>query len=331
MEPNGGPLVECVPNFSEGRDQAIISHLRAAVAAVDGTVKLLDSHSDPDHNRTVLTFAGPLPQVCLAAMRVAREAVARIDIGKHVGVHPRMGAVDVVPLVPLRDVSLESCAEGAREVARYIGEELGVPAFLYGAAAAPDRPRQLNQIRGRGHETIKTMGTALRSPDFGPSAPHHSAGAVAVGARLPLVAFNVMLDSYEVAVAERIAKGLRESSGGLRQVQALAFALPSRGQAQVSMNLLDYRVTGVATVLARLRELAAVEGVAPAACELVGLLPEAALAGLEAETLPGSPGPDDTIEARLRGSRPQLTPAAAAGRVARDGRAENTSFPLPPR
>jgi glutamate formiminotransferase len=303
MAPDGGQLVECVPNFSEGRDEAVIARLRSAVAAVE-QVKLLDSHSDVDHNRTVLTFAGPLSQVSLAAMRVAREAVNRIDMREHVGVHPRMGSVDVVPVVPLRGASLEQCAAAAKEVARYLGDELGVPAFLYGAAAAPDRPRQLSQIRGMGHDSIEGMGAALRPPDFGPSSPHPTAGAVAVGARLPLIAFNVMLDSFDIEPAERIAGALRESSGGLRQVQALAFALPSRGQVQVSMNLLDFRVTGVGAVLARVRQLAAREGATLAACEVVGLLPEAALMGIEGETLVGTPGVEDTIEARL--ARPGL-------------------------
>jgi glutamate formiminotransferase len=303
MAPDGGQLVECVPNFSEGRDEAVIARLRSAVAAVE-QVKLLDSHSDVDHNRTVLTFAGPLSQVSLAAMRVAREAVNRIDMREHVGVHPRMGSVDVVPVVPLRGASLEQCAAAAKEVARYLGDELGVPAFLYGAAAAPDRPRQLSQIRGTGHDSIEGMGAALRPPDFGPSSPHPTAGAVAVGARLPLIAFNVMLDSFDIEPAERIAGALRESSGGLRQVQALAFALPSRGQVQVSMNLLDFRVTGVGAVLARVRQLAAREGATLAACEVVGLLPEAALMGIEGETLVGTPGVEDTIEARL--ARPGL-------------------------
>jgi glutamate formiminotransferase len=297
--PQGVPLVECVPNFSEGRDQGVVRKLRHAVVAVEG-VKLLDAQSDPDHNRTVLTFAGPLPQVCSAAMRVAREAVGLIDMRPHVGVHPRMGAVDVVPFVPLEGTSLESCADAARQVARYIGEELGVPAFLYGAAAAPHRPQRLSQIRGAGHDSIEALGASLRAPDFGPAAPHPSAGAVAVGARPPLIAFNVMLDSFDTGHAERIARGVRESSGGLRGVQALAFALPSRGQVQVSMNLLNFEVTGVATVLARVRQLAARDGVALAACELVGLVPEAALAGLETETLAGTPGPTDTIEYRLR-------------------------------
>lgn len=304
MGPSGGPLVECVPNFSEGRDEVVIARLRAAVAAVE-RVKLLDCHSDGDHNRTVLTFAGPLSQVAVAAMRVAREAVKRIDMRQHVGVHPRMGSVDVVPLVPLRGTSLQECAAAAKEVARYLGEELGVPAFLYGAATAPDRPRQLSQIRGQGHESIEALGAVLRPPDFGPSAAHPTAGAVAVGARLPLIAFNVTLDSSDIEAAERIARALRENSGGLRQVQALAFFLPSRGQVQVSMNLLDFRVTGVGAALARVRELAAREGTTVAACELVGLLPEAALEGIEDETLPGIPGAGDTIEARL--SRPGLS------------------------
>jgi glutamate formiminotransferase len=304
MGPGGGPLVECVPNFSEGRDEAVIAGLRAAVAAVE-RVKLLDSHSDPDHNRTVLTFAGPLSQVSVAAMRVAREAVNRIDIRQHVGVHPRMGAIDVVPLVPLHGVSLQDCAAAAKEVARYLGQELGVPAFLYGAAAAPDRPQRLNHIRGKENESIEALGARLRPPDFGPTAPHPTAGAVAVGARLPLIAFNVTLDSSDIESAKRIARGLRESSGGLRQVQALAFFLPTRGQVQVSTNLLDFRVTGIGAMLARVRELAAREGTTVAAGELVGLLPEAALQGIEGEKLKGTPGPGDTIEARL--ARPGLS------------------------
>ena len=291
-EEAGSPLVECVPNLSEGRDQEVIAALRAAAAAIDG-VKLLDSHSDPDHNRTVLTFAGPPPQVSLAAMRLAREAVKRIDMRTHAGVHPRMGAVDVIPFVPLSGSTIELCAEMAREMARYLGEDLGVPAFLYGAAASSGQPRSLRDIRG--------AAPGLRPPDFGPRAPHPTAGAAAVGAREPLVAFNVSLDSADLEVAERIAHAIRGSSGGLSEVQALAFPLASRGLVQVSMNLLDFRVTGLGRVLAKVRELAADAGVGLAACELVGLLPAATLKGLEGETLPGIPGPEDTIEARLAG------------------------------
>ncbi len=297
MAPSGAPLAECVPNFSEGRNAEVIARLRAAVAAVE-RVKLLDCHSDPDHNRTVLTFAGPLPQLSLAAMRVGRAAVEFIDMRGHDGAHPRMGSVDVVPFVPLRGASLTECASAAREVARYLGQDLGVPAFLYGAAAGPNRPR-LNQIRGHGHQSVEAMGAAFRPPDFGPPAPHPTAGAVAVGARLPLVAFNVMLNSFDLVLADRIARALRESSGGLPQVQALAFLLPSRGQAQVSMNLLDFRVTGLGAVLKRVREVATKEGVGLYGCELVGLLPEEALRGIEGETLPGVPSAQDSIEARL--------------------------------
>jgi len=291
-EDAGSSLVECVPNLSEGRDQELIAALRAAAAAIDG-VKLLDSHSDPDHNRTVLTFAGPPPQVSLAAMRLAREAVKRIDMRTHAGVHPRMGAVDVIPFVPLSGSTIELCAEMAREMARYLGEDLGVPAFLYGAAAFSGPPRSLRDIRG--------AAPGLRPPDFGPRAPHPTAGAAAVGAREPLVAFNVNLDSADLEVAERIARAIRGSSGGLSEVQALAFPLASRGLVQVSMNLLDFRVTGLGQVLAKVRQLAADAGVGLAACELVGLLPAATLKGLEGETLPGIPGPEDTIEARLAG------------------------------
>jgi glutamate formiminotransferase len=278
----------------------VITALRAAVAAIDG-VKLLDSHSDPDHNRTVLTFAGPPPRVSLAAMRLAREAVKRIDMRTHAGVHPRIGALDVIPFAPLGESTLAQCAEMAREMARYLGEDLGVPAFLYGAAASPGRPRSLRDIRGAGNLPVEALATGMRLPDFGPRAPHPTAGATAVGAREPMVAFNVNLDRADLEVADRIAHALRASSGGLAEVQALAFPLASRGLVQVSMNLLDFHVTGLRRVLARVRELAAEAGVGLAACELVGLLPAAALAGLEGETLAGIPGPQDTIEARLAG------------------------------
>lgn len=278
----------------------MITALRAAVAAIDG-VKLLDSHSDPDHNRTVLTFAGPPPRVSLAAMRLAREAVKRIDMRTHAGVHPRIGALDVIPFAPLGESTLAQCAEMAREMARYLGEGLGVPAFLYGAAASPGRPRSLRDIRGAGNLPVEALATGMRLPDFGPRAPHPTAGATAVGAREPMVAFNVNLDRADLKVADRIAHALRASSGGLAEVQALAFPLASRGLAQVSMNLLDFHVTGLRRVLARVRDLAAEAGVGLAACELVGLLPAAALAGLEGETLAGIPGPQDTIEARLAG------------------------------
>ncbi|HXA41710.1 MAG TPA: glutamate formimidoyltransferase [Candidatus Solibacter sp.] len=295
-----GPLVECVPNLSEGRDPEVIAALRAAAAAVEG-VKLLDSHSDRDHNRTVLTFAGPPAQVTLAAMRLAREAVRRIDMRNHAGVHPRMGAVDVMPFVPLRDISLDACAAIAREVGRYIGKELDVPVFLYGAAASPGHPRSLRDIRGNGHQSIDAMAAGFRSPDFGPESPHPTAGATAVGARGPLIAVNVNLDTDDLAVAERIARAMRASSGGPPQVQALAFPLADQGRAQVSMNLLDYRVTGLAEVLALIRRLCAESGVRPGRVELVGLVPAAALEGLSGDELPGVPGPADSIEARLEG------------------------------
>ncbi len=302
----GGPtvsrtaLVECVPNLSEGRAPEVIAALRAAAAAIEG-VKLLDSHSDPDHNRTVLTFAGPPAQVTLAAMRLAREAVRRIDMRRHHGVHPRMGAVDVMPFVPLRDISLESCAAIAVEVGRYIGKELEVPVFLYGAAASPGHPRSLRDIRGNGHLSIDALAAGFRAPDFGPDSPHPTAGATAVGARGPLVAVNVNLDTDDIAIADRIARTVRASSGGPPQVQALAFPLAAQGRAQVSMNLLDYRVTSLAAVLSLVRRLCAEEGIEPGHVELVGLLPAAALEGLEGDEMSGVPGPADTIEARLEG------------------------------
>jgi len=293
------PLIECVPNFSEGRRRDVIEGLRTAASGHAGA-HLLDTHSDPDHNRSVLTIAGEPDAVVSAAFAAARAAVRLIDLRQHNGVHPRMGAVDVIPLIPIEDETLDGCANRARGLARRVGEELGVPVYLYAAAAKAGRPSGLADIRGRGFEALLALGDALPQPDFGPRRLHPSAGAVAVGARPPLIAFNVLLRDTDVAAARRIAARVRPSGGGLPGVQALGLWLESRNAAQISMNLHDTKATTMAVALGRVRELAHDEKVTVAECELVGLAPESALQGLAGDSTPGVPGRDHSIEARMR-------------------------------
>jgi glutamate formiminotransferase len=267
------PLVECVPNFSEGRRSNVIAALVEAIQSV--SVALLDVSSDADHNRTVITFAGEPDQVAEAMLRSARVAVEQIDLEQHRGVHPRIGAVDVIPFVPLRDISLHDCAALARAFGQGVGAELGIPVYLYEAAAL--RPERVNlaDVRRGGYELLKSeIGTAERQPDFGPPRIG-AAGAVAVGARGPLIAFNAYLDSADLTIAQAIAGGIRESGGGLPHLKALGLLV--NGQAQVSMNVIDYRQTSLLTIMQRLRVEAHKHGAAITHTELVGLIPQAAL------------------------------------------------------
>ncbi len=267
------PLVECVPNFSEGRRAEVITALVDAVQSVP--VALLDVNSDPDHNRSVITFAGEPEPVAEAMLLAARVAVERIDLEAHRGVHPRIGAVDVIPFVPLRDCSLHECAALARTFGRRLADELDLPVYLYEAAAL--RPERVNlaDVRRGGYELLKTaITTPERQPDFGP-ARIGRAGATAVGARDPLIAFNAYLNTDDVTVAQAIALAIRASGGGLPYLKALGLLVD--GRAQVSMNITDYRKTSLATIMDRLREEAARQGVAIAETELIGLIPQAAL------------------------------------------------------
>lgn len=265
--------VECVPNFSEGRRADVIAALVAAVASVP--VALLDVSSDPDHNRTVITFAGEPEPVAEAMFRAARAAAERIDLTQHAGVHPRMGAVDVIPFVPLREISLAECAVLARTLGQRVGDELGIPVYLYEAAAL--RPERVNlaDVRRGGYEALLAeITTPAHTPDFGP-ARIGTAGAVAVGARGPLIAFNAYLNTSDVTVAQAIALAIRESGGGLPQLKALGLLVG--GRAQVSMNVIDFRRTSLFTIMAALRAAAERQGVAITQTELVGLVPQAAL------------------------------------------------------
>lgn len=252
-------LVECVPNFSEGRDASVIAALEAEAAPF-----LLHSTSDPDHNRTVLTLAGPPEKILEASLRLARTAVERIDLTRHSGVHPRIGALDVLPFVPLEGASMEDCVALAHKAGQAIAG-MGVPVHFYEYAALDNPRRNLAEIRRRHPK-----------PGLG-CEPHPDAGCTAVGARKILVAYNILLRSNDLAAARAIARAVRESSGGLPAVRALGLYLESRGQAQVSMNLTDYRVTPPHEVFLAVRREAARMGIEVASSELVGLIPQEAL------------------------------------------------------
>jgi len=271
-------IVECVPNFSEGLRRDVVEQLIRAITEVKG-VSFLDSEMDPDHNRSVITFAGEPAQVAEAAFRLVRLAAQLIDLNHHRGEHPRMGATDVVPFVPVEGVTLDDCAELARLTGARIGAELSIPVFLYEAAARrPDRVSLADVRRGQFEGLRDAIGKDPdRKPDFGPERIHPTAGATAVGARRFLVAFNANLNTADVRVAKAIAAAVREQSGGLKHVRALGFSIEGGRRAQVSMNLVDVQSTPIHRVLALIRDEAARHGAMISGCEVVGLIPEAAL------------------------------------------------------
>jgi glutamate formiminotransferase/formiminotetrahydrofolate cyclodeaminase len=267
------PLVECVPNFSEGRDQATMDALRAAIVAVPG-VKLLDVQSDSAHNRSVFTFVAPPAAAAHAAFAAMRVATERIDLTTHTGEHPRMGATDVVPFVPVAGITMDDCVALARQLGERVGKELDIPVFLYAKAAARPERERLPDIRKGGFEGLRER---TLDPDFGPNRVHPTAGATAIGARPFLVAYNIYLDTHDVSIAKEIAKKIRTSSGGLPAVQASGFEVG--GLAQVSMNLLDIDVTPPAAVFAAVKAAASERGVGVKKSEIVGLVPERAILG----------------------------------------------------
>lgn len=269
------PLVECVPNFSEARRPEVVEAILDSIRAVPG-VHVLDRHSDLDHNRTVFTFAGPPEAVEEAAFQGIATAARLIDLEQHTGEHPRIGATDVVPFVPLAEVSMQECVEIARRLGGRVGDELGIPVYLYEQAATrPDRQNLENLRRGQ-YERLKEdiLTNPQRAPDFGPTRLG-PAGATVIGARPFLIAYNVYLTTDEVAIAEHIARAIRQSSGGLRYIKALGLLVD--GRAQVSMNLTDFRKTPVARVVELIRREAARYGVAIHHSELVGLIPQDAI------------------------------------------------------
>lgn len=271
-------IVECIPNFSEGRDAKKIELIAAAISSVDG-VAVLDRTMDADHNRSVITFAGEPEGVLLAAIRAAATAVELIDLNQHDGEHPRMGALDVLPFVPIKNVTMEECVELARKAGERIAEELGIPVYLYEQAATrPDRIDLANVRRGE-FESIREeiLFHPDRKPDFGPRQIHQTAGAMAVGARNPLIAFNINLATEDLTIAKKIAKAVRGSSGGLQNVKALAMQLKHRRRVQVSMNLVNYEATPIFRAFDMVKREAERYGVAIAGSEIVGLIPQAAL------------------------------------------------------
>jgi glutamate formiminotransferase/glutamate formiminotransferase/formiminotetrahydrofolate cyclodeaminase len=267
-------IVECVPNFSEGRDLSVIQALAEAVQAVPQVI-LLDRTSDPDHHRSVLTLAGPPEAVAEAAFEVCRIATERIDLRRHQGVHPRVGATDVVPFVPVRGMTMSDCVDLAGRVAHRIGVELGVPVFLYEQSAVQPVRRRLESIRQGGLEALATRMAQdpVWCPDCGPARLHPTAGATVVGARPFLVAFNVNLASEDPAVAKAIARLVRESNGGLPCVKAIGVPLPSRRLVQVSMNLTDIQRTPLHQAYEAVAREAVQAGVRLAGSELIGLIP----------------------------------------------------------
>ncbi len=266
-------LIEAVPNFSEGRRPEIVQALVEAIQ-VPG-VLLLDASSDWDHNRSVLTVVGPPLDVLAGLLQAVRVAAQQINLFEQRGEHPRIGAADVVPLAPVQDISLDECVALAEQLGQQIGEQLQLPVYLYAAAAHRPERRRLPDIRqGEFEGLVQTIGLPERAPDFGP-ATIGPAGAVVVGARPFLVAYNVYLQSADVAIAKEIAKSIRESSGGFASVQAKGFLV--EGQAQVSMNLLDTAVTPLHVVFAEIGRLAAELGTAVDRSELIGLTPQSVL------------------------------------------------------
>ena len=301
-------LIECVPNFSEGRRPEVVEEIVHAVGQIEG-VTVLDHTRDETHNRSVVTFAGSAEPVVRAATAAVGRALELIDMAQHVGAHPRIGAVDVIPFVPLGTSRIEECVDLARRFGEQIAKLFELPVYLYGEAALRPERRRLADVRRGQYEGLKAeLGVnSDRDPDYGPSHLHPRGGAVAVGARKPLIAFNVNLVSDDLAVAKRIAHTIRESSGGLPAVQAMGVLLENPGEprhAQVSMNLVDWEKTGISRVVREIRQLARESGTDIHHCELIGLAPTGALLDVAADAL-GLRGfsPDQALELRLARDR----------------------------
>ncbi|HLH20759.1 MAG TPA: glutamate formimidoyltransferase, partial [Bryobacteraceae bacterium] len=271
-------LVECVPNFSEGRDAKKIDAIAASILAVPDVV-LLDREADADHNRSVLTLVGPPAAVAEAAFRAVEKAVELIDLTKHGGAHPRIGAADVVPFIPIEGVTIEECVRLAERLGERIWKQLRVPVYLYEAAAKrPERVNLENIRRGQFEALVKEMGKAPeRAPDIGEAAIHPTAGATVVGARKFLIAYNVNLGTPDVGIAKKIAKTIRFSNGGFRFVKSMGVSLGSRNLAQVSINLTDFEQTPMHLVFETVRREAERWGVPVVGSEIVGLIPKKAI------------------------------------------------------
>jgi glutamate formiminotransferase len=294
-------LVESVPNVSEGRRLEVVDRMADAISSVPG-VALLDRTSDASHNRSVFTMAGEHGPVTAALEKLIDAAVHDIDMDVHEGEHPRIGAVDVIPFIPLGDTTIDACIELARTFGERVAARFEIPVYLYARAATRPEREKLADVRRGQYEGLRAeIGQRGREPDFGPARMHPSAGAVAVGARPFLIAYNINLDSEDIDLAKRIARRVRESGGGLPRVQANGFEVrePERGhplRAQVSMNLLDFTVTPLWLVWDTVRDLAAEDGVELAESELIGLAP---LASFLAIADRADVDPAATVEERL--------------------------------
>ncbi len=286
------PLVECVPNVSEGRRPEVVEELAEAVRSTPG-VRLLDVSADGAHHRSVFTFVGPPQAVLDAALALAEVAVRRVDLRQHQGLHPRIGAVDVVPFVPLRGATLEDCVALSRTFAQRLWERHRVPVYFYAHSALRPERRWLPNVRRGGFEALlREVATPERAPDVGEPKLHPTAGATATGARDLLIAWNLELDTDDVRVARAAARRIRESSGGFRGVQAAGWALPG-GRVQVSVNVLDYRATSLRVLYEAVREEAERFGARVVSTEFIGLVPaeavtEVAAAALQARNLEAS-------------------------------------------
>jgi len=270
-------IIECIPNFSEGRCEKIIGKLTGAARSIPG-VLLLDCNSDQSHNRTVLTLIGDPSGIKAAAITLAKVARDTIDLTMQTGEHPRMGAVDVIPFVPIKGVTMAECVALSNEVGHSIAKELSIPVFLYEEAATGDYRRNLAAIRkGQFEGMAKKMQLPQWKPDYGDAIPHPTAGAVAVGARCPLVAFNVNLSTSDKNIADKIAKKIRGSSGGLKYCKAIGIMLKERNIAQVSMNLVNYEETSIYTAVELIKAEAKRFGVHVVGTDLIGLTPAKAL------------------------------------------------------
>ena len=295
------PIIESIPNVSEGRRADVVERFADAIRATPG-VQLLDYSSDASHNRSVFTLVGDGPALKAATLALFERALASIDLRTHRGGHPRLGAVDVVPFVPIEGVTMEECATLAREVGAAVAERFGVPVFLYEEAAADPARRNLEDIRRGEFEGLAAkMAAQGWTPDFGPASPHPSAGASVIGARMPLIAYNINLATARLDVARKIAAAVRHSSGGLRYVKAMGITIDDRNLTQVSMNLTNFQKTPIFRVFEMVKREAERYGVSILESEIVGLVPSAALASaaefyLQLERFSG----DQILENRLR-------------------------------
>lgn len=292
-------LLELVPNVSEGRSKAVVNDIAEALA-LGGGVRVLDRHSDDSHNRSVLTAVAEPDSVLEASRRLVERAIARIDLRNHRGVHPRIGALDVLPVVPLGGFSRDRAKALAIAVGRDIADSFGIPVFLYAESAVRPENRELPRLRRGGFEALEArMAASELVPDYGPNRPHPTAGAVAVGVRSLLIAYNVELRTPDRAVAQAIARRIRASSGGIPHLKALGFELSNPPRAQVSMNLTNFRATSLQTAFDAVEKEATRLGVEVARSEIVGLIPEAAAfeGMVERLSLAAPPG---ILEERMR-------------------------------